>query len=112
GPTYANAHGHAEPVAEPVDPELLCRRAKRNQQDLRAVLMDELQRLGVLGRIGSTGVRGDLERRVGRTQSRREIAGHTWSRAEKKQLETTARAHRREGLDQVHTRDGLVHRAG
>ena len=56
-------------------------------------------------------MRRDLERRVGRTQSRREIAGHTWSRAEKKQLETTARAHRREGLDQVHTRDGLVQRA-
>src|SRR5438270_10154294 len=57
GPTHSDRNADSEPVAKPVDPQLLARRAVRDQEDLRAVLVNQLQRFGVICGIRSAGVR-------------------------------------------------------
>src|SRR2546421_7842731 len=60
-PAHADREGDAEPVLEPVDPDLLCRCAKGDEDHVRVVIVDAVQRLDVVRRVRRPGARVHLQ---------------------------------------------------
>jgi len=107
-PTDTDRDCNAKALFHAIDPELLLRRPVGDEEDLRPMAMDQVQRLGIRRRVRRAVVRGHLEAWVLCAESRGQVGRDAGARAQEEESEFPARAHRRQRLDEIDSGDGRV----
>src|SRR5438445_905015 len=106
GSAHAHRDGDSQTILQAVDPQLLRGCAEGDQQHVRLVGMDQLERLDIKRRAWTARIRRNQQARVGRAKLRCQLVRHSWLCPEKDQPESPAAAKRGKRLDQVGAGDG------